>query len=102
MNYSTVALEVLLINLQDRWQKVKINTAFSSSTQLLQQGVSQRSVLEPILFNIYINVFCLKEIDVCNFAYDVTPEVCDSNLKSDVGAQFWATYYLVWNELRKT
>ena len=68
---------------QDRWQRVKINTTFSSWIQLLQ-GVLQRSVLGPILFNIYINVifFALKGVDTCNFADDTTPYVCDSNLKS--------------------
>ena len=40
--FSTDALEVLLSYLQDRWQRAKINTTFSSWTQLLQ-GVSQRS-----------------------------------------------------------
>ena len=42
------------------------------------------SVLGPILFNIYINAifFELKGVDICNFAYDTTPYVCDSKLKS--------------------
>ena len=52
--FSTDALEILLSYLQDRWQRLKINTTFSSSTQLLQV-VPQGSVLAPILFNIYIN-----------------------------------------------
>ena len=81
--FSTDALEVLLSYLQDRWQRVKINTTFSSWTQLLQ-GVPQGSVLGPILFNIYINdiFFALKGVDICNFADDTSPYVCDSNLKS--------------------
>ena len=36
------------------------------------------------MFNIYINdiFFTLKEVDICNFADDTTPYVCDSTLKS--------------------
>ena len=76
--FSTDAVEFLLSYLQDRWQRAKINTTFSSSTQLLQE-VPQGSVLSPILFNIYINdiFFALKEL---NFADDKTPYVCNSNL----------------------
>ena len=80
---SVEAPKVLLSNLQESRKKVKINTTFSSSTQLIQ-GVPQGSVLGPMLFNIYINdmFFALNEIDICNFADDTTPYVCDSNLKS--------------------
>ena len=62
---------------------VKINATFSSWTQLLQ-GVPQGLVLGPMLFNIYINdmFFALNQTDICNFADDTTPYVCDSNLKS--------------------
>ena len=49
--FSIEALEVLLSYLQDRWQRVKINTTFSSWIQLLQ-GVPQGLVLGPMLFNI--------------------------------------------------
>ena len=34
--FYTDVLKVLLIYLQDRWQRVKINTTFTSWTQLLQ------------------------------------------------------------------
>ena len=36
------------------------------------------------MFNIYINdiFFALKGVDICNFADDTTPYVCDSNLKT--------------------
>ena len=69
--FSIGVLEVLLNYLQDGWQRVKINTIFSSWNQLLQ-GVPQESVIAPTLFNIYINdiFFALKGIDICNFADD--------------------------------
>ena len=65
---------------------MKINTTFSLWTELLQ-GVPQRSVVGPVLINIYINdmIFELNEIDIYNFANDTIPYVCDSNLKSVLG-----------------
>ena len=78
-----MAFLLMRSNLQDRWQRVKINTTSSSWTQILQ-GVLQGSVFGPILFNIFINdiFFALKGIDICNFADGITPNVCDSNVKS--------------------
>lgn len=77
------ALKIIFSYLNDRYQRTKINTTFSSWTELLQ-GVPQGSVLGPILFNIYLNdlFFILKESDVCNFADDTTPYVCDNDIKN--------------------
>ena len=41
------------------------------------------SVLGPVVFNIYLNdlFFTLFSVNVCNFADDTTPFVCDLNLE---------------------
>ena len=77
------ALKIIWSYLTNRLQRTKINVTFSSWTELLQ-GVPQGSVLGPILFNIYLNdlFFILKECDVCNFADDTTPYVCDKDIKN--------------------
>ena len=76
--FSEQALLILSSYLSNRKQRVKINNTFSSWTDLIQ-GVPQGSVLGPLLFNIYLNdlFFSLKNINVCNFADDPTPYVCD-------------------------
>ena len=64
----------------DRWQRSKMNKSFSSWSELLK-GVPQGSVPGPIFFNIYLNnIFYFLFCDVCNFADDTTPYVCDKNL----------------------
>ena len=64
MSYSLLkALEVLLSYLQDRWQRVKINTTFSSWTQLLQ-GVHKDRRLKLLIFLRFfgLKVACIFKI----------------------------------------
>ena len=73
-------LMLLLSYLSSRWQRTRINTSFSSWTELLQ-GVPQGSVLGPLLSNIYLNdLFFFLDCNVCNFADDTTPFICNKNL----------------------
>ena len=77
------SLMIILSYLSDCWQHVKIDSSFSSWTELLQV-VSRGSVLGPLLFNIYLNdlLFALKDVEVCNFADGTTPFACDLKLNT--------------------
>ena len=77
------ALEIICSYLKNRLQRTNINVTFSSWTELLER-VPQGSILVPILFNIYLNdlFFILKECNVCNYADDTTPYVCDNDTKN--------------------
>ena len=59
--------------LKDRKQNVRINNIFSAFQSILS-SVPQRSILGPILFNIFLNDLfpCIKKSDLHNFADDNT------------------------------
>ena len=53
------------INLSNRYQRVKVGSTFNSYLEILI-NVSQSSVLDPILFNLFINdlMFLIQETEV--------------------------------------
>ena len=80
--FSEPSLKLIYNYLKDRLQHIKINSTFSEWSELIQ-GVPQGSILRPVLFNIYLNYlfYNLNYFDICNYADDTTPNVCDSSLK---------------------
>ena len=59
--------------LTDRYQRVKINNSYSL-WNLIKHGVSQGSILGPILFNIFLcDMFVMIDnIDIASYADDNT------------------------------
>ena len=66
--------------LTNRWHRTEINSTFSSWEELTQ-GVPQGYILDPLLFNVYLNdLYYISECtEVCNFADDTTFYACDKD-----------------------
>ena len=81
--FSKQVLAVICSCLSNRKRRTKINNVFSSWKDLIL-GVPHRSVLGPLLFNIYLNdlFFFLKDVGICNFADDITTYISDERLEN--------------------
>jgi len=67
------SLKLIYSYLTDRYQRIRINSAFSQWFKILT-GVPQGSVLGPFLYNINSNdLFLFLILDLCNFADDNSP-----------------------------
>ena len=69
--------------LTNRWQRTNINKNLSRWTESLQ-SLSQGSVLDLLLFNIFLDdsFFLVNYTEVCNFSNDTTFFACDKDLES--------------------
>ena len=75
------SLKLILSYLQNRFQRVKVNSSFSSWSEILC-GVPQGSIGGPTVFNIYlIDLFLFfEESDIANYADDTNPYECDNDM----------------------
>ena len=72
-DFDESAITLIANYISNRYQRVKIGSAFSSYLKILR-GAPQGSILGPILFNLFINdlVFFIQGTEDCNFADDTT------------------------------
>ena len=71
------SLRLIQNYLSQRQQRLKVGSSFSEWLEIIL-GISQGSILGPILFNVFINELLLfiKETDICNFADNTTICLC--------------------------
>ena len=80
--FDNTALTLITDKATNRHQWMKIGAAFSSYLEILR-NVSKKSILGPILFNLFINnvMIFIKKTEVCKFANDTTIHSCSLNYK---------------------
>ena len=81
LKFDVTALNLIFDYLTEKKQRVKINFNFSSYEDLFQ-GTPHRSVLELILFNLFLCDLYLfvDELILRSYAVDNTPSVCSENV----------------------
>ena len=74
------SLNLLLDYLSLRKQRTKVSSSYSKWSEICGR-ISQGSILGPLLFNIFINIFFfIENSEICNFADDNAIYSCGKDL----------------------
>ena len=75
------SFNLLLDYLSFRKERTKVGSAYSKWSKI-RRGIPQGSILDPLLFSIFINdiFMIIEQSDICNFADDNTLYSCGKRL----------------------